>query len=303
MPAATAAVSAAIQNVASPSINMSAADLFHYDSLTPSLVGTSTADFSNNTGGTLTLPAGIVEGDCIVLYVASDGAAPTMVSTGWTAINNGNPSTHFFAAWQKIMGATPDVSVEISGVNTASSAIARAYRGTSGVAVNSIASSTTGMPNNPSITPSVLNSVVVIFGSLDDDAAITSSAPTTFGNYVSIESAAGKVTLYSADRFNVSSAVDPASWAGSGSDEWGAITLSLSPATKKTLSFTNVPSQAVTGYGTLNSSVKVISVKGSIGVNFPASVTFVNLAPTVFPCIVSLITFDGGTTWTGVHAP
>jgi hypothetical protein len=159
------------------------------------------------------------------------------------------------------------------------------------------------MPNNPSITPSVLNSVVVIFGSLDDDAAITSSAPTTFGNYVSIESDAGKVTLYSADRFNVSSAVDPASWAGSGSDEWGAITLSLSPATKKTLSFTNVPSQAVTGYGTLNSSVKVISVKGSIGVNFPASVTFVNLAPTVFPCIVSLITFDGGTTWTGVHAP
>jgi hypothetical protein len=302
MPAATATKVITVAQSASPSVNMSSGDLFVYDSLTPSLVWTKTADFSSNTTGTLTFPSGAQQGDYVVLYVASDGSAPTMTSTGWTLLQSGNPSTHPFACWQKQMGATPDTDVTVGGISTASAAIARAYRGTTGAGASAGTSSTTGMPDAPTVTPTANGSIVIAFGSLDDDAGITSSAPATYGNYAAIESSASKVTLYSADKFNVSTSENPAAFAGGGSDEWGAVTVSMSPATKGTFSFTSTPTQSVGAYGTVDGSVKIFHIKGTIGVHFPASVSYIGGTPSAFPILATLVTSDGGATWVCTYA-
>jgi hypothetical protein len=148
------------------------------------------------------------------------------------------------------------------------------------------------------------NSTVVIFGGLDDDAAITSSAPGNFTNYLATESTAAKTTLYSAHRLGVTGTVNPNAFSGTGTDAWSAASVVISPADYGTLSFTNVPSVAISGYtGNANVMTKVFYVTGSGRLGWPASLTWVDgISPVTTPYIATLTTLDGGTTWIGTHA-
>jgi hypothetical protein len=300
MPAATAGKGISLTSATS-SIDLSTADMFHIAATSPSFVGSATTDFSSATTGSASLPTGMQQGDYVLVFATSDGSQPTTSDTTWTVIQSTLFNNNYSTLWQKQMGATPDTTLAITGISTASVAIARAYRGVSGVATSAVSGSATGMPDAPAITPLVTNSTIVIFGGLDDDAGVTGSAPANYGNFVRVESSATKVTGYSADRFGISALEDPAIFGGAGTDDVTAITVALSPGIGQ-LTFTNTPSQAVTGYGTVNGSTKLFYIAAGSSATFPASVSWVAGAPTSSPALISIVTFDGGTTWIGSHA-
>jgi hypothetical protein len=193
-------------------------------------VGSVSTNFAGSTTGTASLPV-TAKGDVVLVYAASDGSLPSTSSAGWTELQSMTNGSHYAKLWAKTMGDTPDTSLAVTGISTASASIARAYRNCT-VQTSAQQLASTGMPDSPSVSVSIENSAVVAFGSLDDDG-ISSSAPTGFANYLGIQSSLPGTTVvnvYSADSLvNPVGALNPAIWPGTGTDDNAAATVLLAP--------------------------------------------------------------------------
>ena len=268
------------------------------------LVGSVSTNFNNSTTGTVSLPV-TAKGDVVLVYAASDGSLPSTSSTGWTELQSMTSGDHYAKLWAKTMGDTPDTSLAVTGIATASAAIARAYRNcTVQTSAQQLASSS--MPDSPSVSVSIANSAVVAFGSLDDDLT-PSSAPAGLANYLGIQggsASASVVNLYSADSLvNPVGAFNPAAWAvvsGPGNDANAAATVLLAPLSswERISTLPTDPGAAIFAYQVASLPVPDLVVSGfTAGATAAAGMIFRPAAGRTI-AYTTPVTFDSGTSRT-----
>lgn len=196
-------------------------------------------DFGSSTTGTLDLPSSLQQGDLVIVVVGSDGSAPALPS-GWTnldaqASGNGNA---FQRTFYKVMTATPDTTVALSGLSTASTASVIALRGYSGTPsiTTALGATGSGSPDAPSVTTTLNNSMVIAVGVLDDDGVTAVTAPTGYTNLSwinsSITTAGSDMTTMLATKVVATAGAEnpDAFTTTNGSDDWVAHSIIVSPA-------------------------------------------------------------------------
>jgi len=207
--------------------------------------GTLTVSLTGLTGGLASAPAA---GDIVVVAHCVGGNSDlnlTMNTAGFTEVAdlyaNDSRDTSF-AVYHKIMGGSPDTSVNVSkgGVGQSTTVAVSVWRGINPTTPEDVAATTatgvnSGQPNPPSITPMTPGALIVVCGGAANGnaAAFTVGDLTklmTIGHNASAAESACGTAVYEAW---ISGAFDPASWGGSevASDcSWAAITLALRPA-------------------------------------------------------------------------
>jgi hypothetical protein len=197
--------------------------------LNPIIIGETTADFANNTTGTLNLPI-TQENDLVIVMIGSDGSTPDLPS-GWTNIDNTTGGAAYQRIFYKIMTSTPDTSVAISGISTRSSGLAIAFRNvntTTPIDTTNSALGTTGGTGDPdpaSVTTQYDNQLVLAFGMLDDDVATLTNPPTGYINavYSASGTSAGTASnvMFASKKVATSgTSEDAPAFDTTGSDDW-----------------------------------------------------------------------------------
>ena len=191
--------------------------------------GTSQEDTTNN----LTL-TGLLTGDLVLFFSASDDVDRNTPSTGWTAIpglgtqpdNSAFPES---AAFYKIATGTSETAsnLEDDGVH-----VMIAFRGADPSDPFGSISNTTGtfsMPDPGSITVNNTGSMVLAVGLLDDDDVASSvTAPTGYTLAVVEDTDSRDCTVMTAYKSITSTGTEnPGIFGGSGSDSYKAYTLEL----------------------------------------------------------------------------
>lgn len=193
---------------------------------------------------------GLVQGDVVVVghMVASNTDRAIGVTTaGYTEVAelfaNDTYDANLSVSY-KVMGATPDAAVDVSGSgssNNPGQIVVRAYRAVNQTTQMDVAATTaTGVNgtavNPPAITPATVGSMIVVFG-------CSAAAPSAItANYTSADLADFSTNRIS-DLYTVtwgvgqkawsSGAFDPAVWTGPETaltDSWAAITIALRAA-------------------------------------------------------------------------
>ncbi len=214
---------------------------------TISLVASSSASSaSGSTSLVINMPTGVQEGDLVVIFCASEAATAPTLGT-WTSYTSAttSPSTIGRAIFYKFMTATPDTNATLTITSTnASAAIAYAFRGvatptgfTHPIKSYAAATSTSGMPNPPSITTTYTDEFVFVFGALDDTifTAANIVAPSGFSNALAVSggnATAGSniMVMGAVDSTTTAGTLDPAAFTVSGatpSEEWVAYTMTF----------------------------------------------------------------------------
>jgi hypothetical protein len=194
-------------------------------SLPITLVGTPTSSGTTS----ITLPTGLLQNDMVIICSVADNSTQTL-PTGYTNGQNGSTNSTDYRWSYKFMGATPDTTA--TGLASNSSHIAFAFRNVNtttpfDVTTPTISTSTSGMPNPPSITTVTNNAVIVACGFLDDDELTAVTAPAT---YTLIRFFADSGTVMAAYKTKTpAGADDPAAFGGQGSDSWVGATFALRP--------------------------------------------------------------------------
>jgi hypothetical protein len=174
------------------------------------------------------------EGDLCFVIVGSDTTQPNLPS-GWSdasAITYGNG---FQRTIYKVMGATPDTTVSLTGLSASgASAVAIAFRNAEYSTITT-ATAASGMPNPPSVTTTINNSVVLIVGAVDDDSFSDTAAPSGYSNLIEQEAVGdtGMTVMAAAKTVATAGAEDPGAFTGSGTDDWYAASIILVPKTLK----------------------------------------------------------------------
>lgn len=188
-------------------------------------------------GTNFSLPAGIAEGDIVIVAVACDFALYTntdgVQTSGYTNIFYPNSSRPGSQVAYKIMGATPDSVVNVRANTTGNipaAVIVQTWRGvdtTTPLDVTSVGwQGLTGSPNAGEITTVNDNCLILAVGLLDDDVVTDGSAPTGYSNFRHY--ASNSSTVYMASKTQTSAGnEDPGGFGGSGNDQWYAITIAL----------------------------------------------------------------------------
>ncbi len=210
-----------------------------------------------------------IEGD-IVVVVTSAGATsnsnPQVNTAGFTELcdlySNSTYDTNMAVAW-KIMGPTPDTSINVNGGPTTYSActtVVHVWRGVdpnNPIDVTTTTSTGTGSlnANPPSITPITAGSLILLCGSAtsSDTSPSSHSAPSGTTNFVNIKLgvslAGGGYSMIASYEYWTSGAYDPSAFTNSDSatnGTWAAATVVLRPELSDTY--------AISGSGTTSSS-------------------------------------------------
>lgn len=165
------------------------------------------------------------------------------------------------------MGSTPDTSVTITGISTASAAVAVGIRNVDNSSlIFSVASGTTGNPNPPSLASVTEAAFVLIFGLLDDvNVAGSVGAPAGYQLIEAVQATVAGQTVMAAYKIaETAGTYDPGAFTSTGTDDWVAFTISISALNEDTgtfLEFINVPS---TGVYEMRHEVTVIN-SGTLG--------------------------------------
>jgi hypothetical protein len=148
-----------------------------------------------------------------------------------------------FGLFRKVMGSTPDTSVDVgptTSANASGAALIEVWSGVDPTTPEDVTPVTvtgtgTGRPDPPSITPSTAGSVVTVFGvgaALSGNALAQSGAELT--DFLSINSPDGVDIAIGGGHFEWSSgAFDPVGWVGGAtniSNSWVAASVALRPA-------------------------------------------------------------------------
>ena len=289
-------------------LDLSAADYFVLGSNTSSSsvtqVTTSTFSFTGATTGTVTMPTSPnapTAGDLIIVYAFSDGSMPATATSGWTQLLSLGTDA-FLAVWYQIVGASAPSNIALTGLATASGAILEMWRNTAGIESFDFSSATTGMPTSPPVTTTFANQYVLIGGFLDDDA-VTFTAPTGYTGLVQRSVATQHAGAIAYKQVTSAGTVEtPAVWGGGQTDANNATTILLRPPTVA-VSFTNAPSQAISGYGTSNARTFAVRVPSGHGpISWPAAVSWQSgqYAPSAGRAYTAVFTTtNGGTSYLG----
>ena len=170
--------------------------------------------------------------DVVIAISHSTSVSGLNIPTGYTTISNGTVGTLHYQISYKVMGATPDTTVE--GFSTGNANIkhmAMVYRGidatTTFDATPVITSSTqNGIPAPGNIT--ITNpSVIVLIGILDDDNVVADYTPPN--EYTSAGAVESSGTIMAAYRLRDTSGTEQPNEFGIGaaSDQWVAATIAL----------------------------------------------------------------------------
>lgn len=190
------------------------------------LVGTNTG------GGTTSMPAGLREGDYVVVQCAADSNDINSVS-GWTTIQTRLSSARGILV-AKFMGASPDANISVSA---AQSVCIMAFRGVDtstpqDVSNTNDSSGSNSLPNPPAINPDTENCAIVISAALDDrNAGGSIVAPSGFEDVISSSDGSENATAMMAWKIHeTATSINPGNFTGGGNDEWWAATQALRPA-------------------------------------------------------------------------
>jgi hypothetical protein len=214
------------------------------------LVGTTSLGVGAVTSITLPLSADLIEGDLVIVSVGSDGSQPTLPS-GWTNIQAQDVGTEYTRTFYKVMTSTPDASVVVSGINTASAAVSIGLRfGDAAGIRHTVATGASGNPNPPALTSVRENSFVLAIGLLDDDnVAASVTAPAGYELLESVQATAtGQTVMLAYTVAETAGTYDPGTFGSTGTDEWVALTIEVQPTTENTgtfVEFVNVPATGV----------------------------------------------------------
>ncbi len=195
----------------------------------------------------VSLPGTPLENDIVLVACACDriivegGDGGIATAAGYTrigAMGGHVPGWHY---GYKMMGSTPDTTVEIlENASKRQATCIMVFRGANtatpldGVAPAETTGST-NLPDGGSVTPNTDGAEVVVVGALDDQKEISPSAPTGYSNLVSLATTdaaanANTTTMMASRSIETAAAEDPSAFAGSQSDDWVAVTISLRPA-------------------------------------------------------------------------
>lgn len=205
------------------------------------LVGTVATNVTNDTPTDINLPAGTTTDDIVLVGLAADATLTSggVTEPGYTnmfASGNVSPGSTFD---RKVMGATPDTVVEITGATGRTTQITiMVWRGvdtTTPIDDNTptFAGNTTGMPNPGSYTTSGANRVRIIWGAQDDDFVTDITAPSGWENLVEESGPSSGVassSMMASLAAPTAGTVDPDAFGGSGSDPWDSLHFALRPA-------------------------------------------------------------------------
>jgi hypothetical protein len=149
------------------------------------VVSTSSQSAGASTSMTFTLPSSMQQDDICVVLVGSDGSQPAKPS-GWSEISSATFGNGFQRLLFKQMGSTPDTTVSLTGLSTASTAVAVAIRGASLQTWTSVTSGhdPASVVDPPAVTTTVANSLVLVMAAVDDSNITTFTAPTNYSNFV-----------------------------------------------------------------------------------------------------------------------
>lgn len=205
-----------------------------------------TISLTSLTGGSGSAPSA----NDIVIVVSGWGSAadgdPGVTTTGYTEeydlYANDTRDANLSVAW-KIMGATPDTSVDVSCIGNGNcTAVVHVWSGVDTTTPMDVAVPTglTGIngarPDSPSITPVTAGAVVITAGLGTGDATPADfTAPSGYGNALSQANPSefGAIAVIASIAWSGSGAEDPGAWTGgesTTSDSRAAGTLALRPA-------------------------------------------------------------------------
>lgn len=188
--------------------------------------------------------------DLVIVACASAGSGGPdftySASSGWTKISdlfadNTGAYQSNSSVWYKVMGGTPDTSVNVSGIDSTyivvNGIIAYVLRGastTNPIDVTTTTATGTGstLANPPSITPTTSGAKIVEFGTgADDLGTVTLGQSSGYGNMVRI--ARTQFGMLVASKNWASGAEDPGAMTSSystASGAWSAATIAVRPA-------------------------------------------------------------------------
>jgi len=245
--------------------------------------GALTGGVNNGGSVTLTFPVDVQQDDVVYVCSGIDGTVSPSTS-GYTEITTITSGGHRVGVWRKIMGATPDDSVTISGTGQpqdAHTAVALILRGVEVTqpedATSTTASGSSTDPNNPAITTNTNTALVLAFASSRvNDTAIT--APSGYNNQtnIAVSDTNPSTTAVATKEISPAGVEDPASWTDWASGTWGAITVAVRPA-----GYISVPVVGSSGTGQVgtvqvneNEQVSVSGVEGASDVGNVATAVF-----------------------------
>lgn len=181
-------------------------------------------------------------GDVVVAWFGQDYNASDSIATlsGFTTVTDSNLSSRPIA--RSAYAVNPGATATLTSGSTTGRDLAYILRSYSGVDTtspltgsSSRASSATGTPNPPSITPAVNGAMVVALGVIENESDTAYSAPSGYSNLrvqSALEGAATNVVMMMADFLQTTAAAEnPAAFThASASNENSGITLALKPA-------------------------------------------------------------------------
>jgi len=231
----------------------------------PTIIASLGTDLGTGTTGTVNLPTtGVAQNDLMVVAISSSGSAAA-VPSGWTsAATAGGSTSDYIRVIYKVMGATPDTTVAITGISTASAAVAQAIRyadlvtsmdatGTTSLVTTAATGSTfpaiTSVQNKSLIMAIVGKKSSTVFTA---GAGYTNLAQQTRANQ-SVGMASAVVPLFGA--------TTPASWTGTVTGTYVAVTLAVrSAGTVSAVADTSTPTALGYANGTF-----VMAQAGAVG--------------------------------------
>lgn len=206
---------------------------------------------------------------------------PGPTTAGYTEVAdlyaNDNFDTNLSVAY-KVMGATPDTSVTVTGSGSGTygaATVVHVWRGVDTASPLDVSATTaTGINgseiDSPAITPVTAGAVVLTCGLTAGSDALR-TAPTGYGHAVQAAGAASRPSLgVVASKAWTAGAEDPGAWTGgttSAFNSWAAVTLALRPAAGSTPSGSltaTLGALAATAAGTLTLAASLAGTFGSL---------------------------------------
>ncbi|MGE0853869.1 MAG: hypothetical protein AB7O44_30375 [Hyphomicrobiaceae bacterium] len=242
-----------------------------------SRVGDTSGYFANGVAISQALPTGMAQGDIVYAITGrNNNTALTITSSGWTQVaavgsagNNGR-----LEVWRKVMGSSPDTTIDFSDTVQPRTCITIALRVVDtttpedATPTTAIITGAASFPNSPSITTATNGALVIAaFTNPANDAVFTN--PTGYTDQVAI-AGANRTSGLSIKTVATAGAEDPGAWAGIQKASCN-VTIAVRPSSARVL-VTDAGSIAVTGSAaTLKWGHKLVAGAGSVAVTGQAA--------------------------------
>ena len=191
------------------------------------VIGTAGNAAANGADFSITIPGDVQEGDLVLVYTHL--CDTTNAVDGYTKISS-------VPIYYKFMGATPDTTVDVTGLGNslaANSAVCAVVRGVDASVLDATTTADGGTgapPDSPSITTQTDGALVVSFGgSQVNDASVTE--PTDYLNPASATASdtVSSTAAVATRRIDSAGAEDPGAWSDWTNGTWNAYSVALKP--------------------------------------------------------------------------